>query len=60
MYISGLGTSSILAATILAALWTLMGISFNTNNIHHAVRRFLFFLYRGVVNYGIEVLLMGV
>uniref|UniRef100_A0A914ZFT4 L-fucose kinase n=2 Tax=Parascaris univalens TaxID=6257 RepID=A0A914ZFT4_PARUN len=34
---SGLGTSSILAATILAALWTLMGVSFNTNNIHHAV-----------------------
>uniref|UniRef100_A0A183V957 GHMP_kinases_N domain-containing protein n=1 Tax=Toxocara canis TaxID=6265 RepID=A0A183V957_TOXCA len=34
---SGLGTSSILAATLLAALWTLMGIPFDRNNIYHAV-----------------------
>ncbi|VDD92151.1 unnamed protein product [Enterobius vermicularis] len=34
---SGLGTSSILAACLIAGIWKLMGVHFNTDNICHAV-----------------------
>lgn len=34
---SGMGTSSILAAALLASLWTLMGVEFTNDNIYHGV-----------------------
>ena len=52
---SGLGTSSILASAILAAIYTCQGVSFNRSQLVHAVRRDIVL----VSNYFCNILLVG-
>lgn len=42
---SGLGTSSILAGTVLSALWTVAGYQHSTDSVLHAVSTDYFYLH---------------
>ena len=54
---SGLGTSSILAGTVISALWTVVGFEHDLSSVLHAVslisKRFNFFLLHNFLKYAI-------